>query len=51
LLGATAEISGAIGAGRPVVLGIVRQLLQADEPAWLERLGPLMYENTMADVS
>jgi helicase len=51
LLGATAEISGAIGSGRPVILGIVRHLLQTDEAAWLEHLGTLMFENTMADVS
>ena len=51
LLGATAEISGAIGTGRLVVLDIVRQLLQTDEAAWLGHLGTLMYENTMADVS
>jgi hypothetical protein len=50
LLGATAEISGAIGAGRAVALGIVRQLLQADEAAWRDALGALMYENTMTDV-
>jgi hypothetical protein len=50
VLGATVEISGAIGAVRAVLLGIVRQLLQTDEPAWLERLGALIYENTMADV-
>lgn len=50
-LGATAEINGAIGAGRAVVLGIVRQLLQTDEAAWRYALGELMYENTMTDVS
>jgi len=50
LLGATGEINGAIAAGRAVVLGIVQQLLQTDEAAWLDALGALMYENTMTDV-
>ncbi|MFZ1007508.1 MAG: DEAD/DEAH box helicase [Candidatus Sulfotelmatobacter sp.] len=50
LLGVTAEISGAIGAGRAIVLGIVRLLLQTNEAAWRDALGELMYENTMTDV-
>jgi hypothetical protein len=50
LLGATPEISGVTGAGRAVALAIVRLLLQTDEAGWRDRLGTLMYENTMADV-
>jgi len=43
LLNVTAEISGAIGASRPVVLGNIRLLLQANEAAWRAALGELMY--------
>ena len=50
LLGATPEVTRVTGAGRAIVLAVVRQLLQTDEAVWRDRLGTLMYENTMADV-
>lgn len=51
LLGATQEVSLMVGAARAILFNTVRQLLQADEVGWRERLGTLMYENTIADVA
>jgi superfamily II DNA/RNA helicase len=51
LLGGTPEIIATIGAGRGFVLATVRHILEADEAAWRDRLGSLMYENTLADAS
>jgi superfamily II DNA/RNA helicase len=51
LLGGTPEIIASIGADRVFVLATVRRMLQTDEVTWRERLGALMYENTLVDAS
>lgn len=50
LLGTTPEVTGVTGAGRAIALAVVRQLLQTDEAGWRDRVGTLMYEDTIADV-
>jgi hypothetical protein len=51
LLGDTQEVGLAVGAARAILFNTVRQLLQGDEAGWRDRLGTLMYENTIADVA
>lgn len=51
LLGETQEVSLAVAAPRAILFNIARQLLEADEVGWRDRLGTLMYENTIADVA
>jgi helicase len=51
LLGSTQEVSLTVGAARAILFNTIRQLLQTDEVGWRERLGTLMYENTIADVA
>ena len=51
LLGETREISLVVGAPRAIVFNAVRQVLEGDEAGWRDRLGTLMYENTIADVA
>jgi helicase len=50
LLGNTAEIHGNVGESRATLFGILAQLLASDEQVLRERLGVLMYENTVVDV-
>lgn len=51
LLGTTQEVTLAVGSARAMLFNTVRQLLQGDEAGWRDRLGTLMYENTIADVA
>jgi superfamily II DNA/RNA helicase len=51
LLGNAAEIQAGIGNGRETLFAIIHTLLANNAPVWRERLGALMYENTVVDVS
>ncbi len=51
LLGETREVSLAVAAPRAILFNSVRQMLEGDEAGWRDRLGTLMYENTIADVA
>jgi helicase len=51
LLAGLVEIQGAIPLGRAFIFAIASQALRNDEAAWRDRLGFLVYANTLADVS
>jgi hypothetical protein len=51
LLGNAAEIQASVGDGRETLFEIIGVLLANSAQVWRERLGALMYENTVLDVS
>lgn len=51
LLGETEQVNRTVAAPRAILFNAVRQLLEADEVGWRDRLGTLMYENTVSDVA
>lgn len=51
LLGNAAEIQASLGAGRETLFETIGTLLATNTQVWRERLGGLMYENTVLDVS
>jgi hypothetical protein len=50
LLGNSPEIQAGAGGNRESLFEIVEQLLADEEEVWRQRLGVLMYENTVADI-
>lgn len=50
-LAATTEVVSVVGMTRLTLLGVILEVLVADEPGWRTRLGTLVYRNTIDDAS
>jgi superfamily II DNA/RNA helicase len=51
LLATNVNVAGSVEAGRVFLLAVASQVLRQDATGWRTRLGDLVYENTLADVS
>jgi superfamily II DNA/RNA helicase len=51
LLANNVDVAASVGGGRVFLLSVASQVLRQDATGWRARLGDLVYENTLADVS
>jgi hypothetical protein len=51
LLANNVDVAGSVGGGRVFLLAVASRVLRHDGTGWRSRLGDLVYENTLADVS